>query len=98
VNLQKAQTRIAMPAFKSFDEKALVVASCMEMNGWESPLILKATEPHANTVGLFSRGLNVVDRQSMVNCCSITEKCLDTKACGCERQEGTHYLATSRIW
>ena len=60
VNLQKAQTRIAMPAFKSFDEKALVVASCMEMNGWESPLILKATEPHANTVGLFSRGLNVV--------------------------------------
>lgn len=62
VNLEKAQTRIAMPAFKSFDDKALVVALCMEMNGWESPLILKATEPHANTVGLFSRGRNVVGR------------------------------------
>jgi hypothetical protein len=62
VNLAKTQTRIAMPAFKSFDDKALVVALCMEMNGWESPWILKATEPHANTVGLFSRGKNVVGR------------------------------------
>jgi len=51
-----------MPAFKSFDDKALVVALCMEMNGWESKLILKATEPHANTIGLFSRGRNVVSR------------------------------------
>lgn len=62
VDLTMTQTRIAMPAFKSFDEKARVVALCMEMNGWESPLILKATEPHANTVGLFSRGRNVVSR------------------------------------
>ena len=62
VNLAKAQTRIAMPAFKTFDDKALVVARCMELNGWESPLILKATEPHANTVGLFSGGRNVVSR------------------------------------
>lgn len=62
VNLARAQTRIAMPAFRSFEEKALVVALCMEMNGWESPLILKATEPHANAVGLFSEGRNVVTR------------------------------------
>ena len=62
VNLEKAQTRIAMPAFKSFDDKALVMALCMEMNGWESQLILKSTEPHANTIGLFSRGRNVVSR------------------------------------
>ena len=62
VNLAKTQTRIAMPAFKSFDDRALVVARCMELNGWESPLILKATEPHANTIGLFSRGRNVVSR------------------------------------
>ena len=62
IDLQKAQTRVAMPAFRTFDERAVLVARCMELNGWDSPLILKATEPHANTVGLFSKGRNVVGR------------------------------------
>jgi hypothetical protein len=62
VPLDKVETRVAMPAFKTFDEKALIIARCMELGGWNSPLILKATEPHANTVGLFSSGRNVVTR------------------------------------
>jgi len=62
VDLRHAQTRIAMPAFESFEDKALVIAQCMELSGWESSLILKATEPHANAIGLFSKGRNVVNR------------------------------------
>lgn len=60
IDLENTHTRVAMPAFKAFEEKALVVALCMEMNGWPSPLILKATEPHANALGLFTRGRSVV--------------------------------------
>ena len=62
IQLGNTQTRIAMPAFESFDSKALVMAKCMEMSGWASSLILKVTEPYANTIGLFSRGRNVVSR------------------------------------
>lgn len=62
IHLENVQTRVAMPAFRSIDMQALVMAQCMEMSGWESSLILKATEPHANTIGLFSRGRNVVNR------------------------------------
>jgi len=60
IKLSETNTRVAMPAFDKSDEIALVVARCMELNDWESPLILRATEPHANTVGLFSKGQNVV--------------------------------------
>jgi hypothetical protein len=62
IDLSKVQTRIAMPAFKELEEKALVIALCMEMSGWESPLIARTTEPHANSIGLFTEGLNVVTR------------------------------------
>ena len=62
IALDKVETRVAMPAFKTFDEKALIIARCMELGGWNYPMILKATEPHANTVGLFSSGRNVVTR------------------------------------
>jgi hypothetical protein len=58
VDVEKAHTRVAMPAFKTFDEKALLIARCMELAGWDSPRILKATEPHANVLGLFSEGRN----------------------------------------
>ena len=58
IDVQKVHTRVAMPAFKTFDEQALLIARCMELAGWDSPRILKATEPHANVLGLFSEGRN----------------------------------------
>lgn len=64
VDVHKAHTRVAMPAFKTFDEKALMLARCMELAGWDSPRILKATEPHANILGLFSQGRNFATKAS----------------------------------
>ena len=56
------QVRIALPAFKESANIALVIARCMELSGWDSPLILRATEPHANVIGLFSSGKNAAVR------------------------------------
>jgi hypothetical protein len=64
IDLSTAETRVAMPAFSNIDAKALVIAKCMELNGWDSPRILKATEPHANVLGLFSGGFNALGRNS----------------------------------
>ena len=65
INLKKCQTRVAMPAFDTFDEKARLIARCMDLSGWNDPsLILKVREPHANTIGLFSKGRNVVARNA----------------------------------
>jgi len=61
IDLGKAETRVAMPAFDSVAETARVIGICMETNGWKPP-ILKAIEPHANTVGLFSRGRSAIRR------------------------------------
>ncbi|GEM_PF-2188370 len=65
INLKKCQTRIAMPAFEKFDEQAMLVARCLDLNGWDDPsLILKVTEPRANAIGLFSEGRNVIARNA----------------------------------
>lgn len=56
---KSVHVRIALPAFKNSENIALVIARCMDLSGWDSPLILRATEPHANVVGLFSNGRNV---------------------------------------
>jgi len=63
IDLGKTETRVAMPAFESVVETARVIGICMETNGWRPP-ILKAIEPHANTVGLFSRGRSVIRRMA----------------------------------
>jgi hypothetical protein len=61
IDLKKCQTRIAMPAFNTFDERAELVARCMDLSGWDDPsLILKVTEPRANVIGMFAEGRNVV--------------------------------------
>ena len=63
VNLKKCQTRVAMPAFRNFDDQAMLIARCMDLSGWDDPsLVLKVTEPRANVLGLFSGGRNVVGR------------------------------------
>jgi hypothetical protein len=59
VPLDSVQVRVALPAFRNSEEIALIIARCMEMSDWDSPLILRATEPHANVLGLFSSGCNV---------------------------------------
>jgi hypothetical protein len=61
IDVRKCQTRVAMPAFDTFDENAVLVARCMDLSGWDDPtLILKVREPHANTLGLFTEGRNIV--------------------------------------
>src|SRR5690606_22960826 len=56
-------TRVAMPAFKNFDDQAALIARCMDLSGWDDPsLVLKVTEPRANALGLFSEGRNIVRR------------------------------------
>lgn len=63
IDVRACQTRIAMPAFDTFDENALLVARCLDLSGWNDPtLILKVREPHANAIGLFAAGKNVVMR------------------------------------
>ena len=65
INLKNCQTRVAMPAFDTFDQNAEILARCMDLSGWDNPsLILKVREPHGNTIGLFSRGRNVVGRNA----------------------------------
>jgi hypothetical protein len=58
--LRDAEVRVAMPAFSDVETKAVLIARCMELNGWDSPKILKVTEPRANAIGLFARGRNAV--------------------------------------
>jgi hypothetical protein len=61
IDIKKCQTRIAMPAFETFDQNAFLVARCLDLSGWDDPtLILKVREPHANILGLLSLGKNVV--------------------------------------
>jgi hypothetical protein len=61
VDFKKCQTRIAMPAFDTFDERAELVARCMDLSGWDDPaLILKVREPRANVIGMFAENLNFV--------------------------------------
>lgn len=61
---KSVHVRIALPAFRNSENIALVIARCMDLSGWDSPLILRATEPHANVVGLFSNGRNVSMRNA----------------------------------
>lgn len=63
IDLKKCQTRVAMPAFNTFDEKAELIARCMDLSGWDDPtLILKVTEPRANIIGMFAEGQNALMR------------------------------------
>lgn len=61
VGVELAETRVcvAMPAFQKFDEITKIISTCMALADWNSPIIHRITEPHANVVGLFSRGANV---------------------------------------
>lgn len=66
IDVRECQTRVAMPAFKTFDENAVLLARCMDLSGWDDPtLILKVREPHANALGLFAGGENVVKRDAV---------------------------------
>lgn len=62
IDLGNVHTRVALPALRDGEDLASRIAQCMKRSGWRSPLIVKATEPHANLVGLFTEGRNVVMR------------------------------------
>jgi hypothetical protein len=59
-NPENCETRVAIPAFEGKETKAQMLAKCMELSGWKSLKILMATEPHANTIGIYTSGKNVV--------------------------------------
>ncbi len=59
-NPENCETRVAIPAFLGKEKKAQMLAKCMELSGWKSIKILMATEPHANTIGIYTSGKNVV--------------------------------------
>ena len=61
-SLDDVQTRIAIPAFKRSLTTANRIACCMEEVGWNKNNILRATEPHANAVGLLTGGLNCINK------------------------------------
>jgi len=60
VDPDQCETRVALPAFEGKEKKAQMLAKCMELSGWKSIKILMATEPHANTIGIYTSGKNVV--------------------------------------
>lgn len=65
IDVRSCQTRVAMPAFDTFDDNAGLLARCMDLSGWDDPtLILKVREPHANTLGLFAGVRNLVMRDA----------------------------------
>ena len=59
-NPENCETRVAIPAFPGKEKKAQMLAKCMELSGWKSIKILMATEPHANTIGIYTSGKNVI--------------------------------------
>ncbi|HEV2693037.1 MAG TPA: hypothetical protein VG347_09110 [Verrucomicrobiae bacterium] len=60
INPEQCETRVAIPAFEGKEKKAQMLAKCMELSGWKSIKILMATDPHANTIGIYTSGKNVV--------------------------------------
>lgn len=65
IDVRNCQTRVAMPAFDTFEDNALLLARCLDLSGWDDPtLILKVREPHANTLGLFGGVRNRVMRNA----------------------------------
>jgi hypothetical protein len=59
-DLARSRIRIALPAFQNFPYKARVIKECMAGAGWDPSLIKPVREPHANIIGLMSRGKNHV--------------------------------------
>src|ERR1035437_558103 len=66
-NPENCETRVAIPAFPGKEKKAQMLAKCMELSGWKSIKILMATEPHANTIGIYTTGKNVVSINQVNN-------------------------------
>ena len=66
-NPEECETRVAIPAFEGKEKKAQMLAKCMELSGWKSIKILMATEPHANTIGIYTSGKNVVSINQVNN-------------------------------
>ena len=60
VKVHKVTVRVAVPALNNANRTAQIIAELMELKGWGSPKILKATEPHANAIGLMSKGKNIL--------------------------------------
>lgn len=59
-DLDHTRVRITLPAFENFGCKARTLKDCMAKAGWHRPLIYAGSEPHANIIGLTSRGRNHV--------------------------------------
>lgn len=58
---QDAVVMICLPAFKESGEAFIKLGSVMEAAGWNNKLILRTTEPKANTIGYCTEGRNVTN-------------------------------------
>lgn len=56
-----AAVMICVPAFKESGEAFVKLGSVMESAGWRNKLILRTTEPKANTIGYCTEGRNVTN-------------------------------------
>lgn len=55
--LENLHVRVMVPAFDDFEILAEVMRRCMQLAGWKMPIEV-CTEPHANAIGLMTRGKN----------------------------------------
>lgn len=58
INLTGARIRLCVPAFRDIERNIRALATCLKMNGWRHPEILRVDEPHANVLGILTEGIN----------------------------------------
>ena len=56
-DMQHLHVRVMVPAFDDFEQLADVMRQCMKLAGWKMKIEV-CTEPHANALGLMTRGKN----------------------------------------
>jgi hypothetical protein len=63
-SLDDKVVRVMLPAFSDFAKLARATCQCVRMAGWRPMELETTTEPHANVIGIFTRGRNVFTRGS----------------------------------
>ena len=58
--LEGVTVKVAMPAFKHSIRAKETILACMRLAGWDDSHLSCVTEPHANLIGLMSKGLSYV--------------------------------------
>jgi hypothetical protein len=64
IDASTCNARVCMPAFSEISRPAKILAEAMARNGWSGPRISHASEPNANSIGIFTEGRNRLWKQS----------------------------------